>query len=315
MAIDPQRSAFLFPGQGSQAVGMGRELARADAAAAAVFAEAEAVLGYDLSKLCWEGPAETLNDTQHTQPALLTHSVAVLRALQARASGFRPAFAAGHSLGEFSALVACACLPFADALRLVRERGLAMKSAGEQSPGGMAAILGLDASEVEAVCRQSIERDGGVVQVANDNCPGQVVISGDEQALGQAIEALKASGARKVIRLAVSIASHSPLMQAAQAQLDQALQAAPLAEPQLPLVGNVEARALRSAAEIQSDLRAQLTSRVRWTESVRTMAAAGVETFLELGTGSVLCGLVRRIIPDAATLPLDSIESLQAVTG
>ena len=315
MAIDPQRSAFLFPGQGSQAVGMGRELARAVPAAAAVFAEADAILGYELTRLCWEGPAETLNDTQHTQPALLTHAVAVLQALQAHAPAFRPAFTAGHSLGEFSALVAAGCLSFAEALRLVRERGHAMKFAGEQSPGGMAAVLGLDAPEVEAVCRQAAKDTSAIVQVANDNCPGQVVISGEESALMRAIEELKARGARRVVRLAVSIAAHSPLMEAAQAQFGRALQAAPIADPRIPIIGNVGAAPLRTAVEVRADLQAQLTSRVRWTESIRAMASAGVDTFLELGTGTVLTGLVRRIAPDAAAHSLDAFETIQAVAG
>jgi [acyl-carrier-protein] S-malonyltransferase len=313
MSLDPTRTAFVFPGQGSQAVGMGAGLAAAEPRAAAVFAEADRLLGSGFSELCWHGPAEVLNDTINTQPALLTHSVAVLRALEARMPGVLPACAAGHSLGEFSALVAAGSLGFADALALVRERGRAMKAAGELAPGGMAAVLGLETAVVEEVCREAAQATGGVVQVANDNCPGQVVISGDERALAHASEGLSARGARRIIRLAVSIPSHSPLMQHAQGLFSGALDAAPLTDPALPIYGNVGASPLRSAAELRDDLRAQLTSPVRWTDTIRAMAAAGVTTFLELGTGSVLCGLIRRIAPQATAIALDSAESFGAL--
>jgi [acyl-carrier-protein] S-malonyltransferase len=218
-------------------------------------------------------------------------------------------------LGEFSALVAAGALGFADALALVRERGRAMKAAGERSPGGMAAVLGLEAPIVEEVCREAAEETGGVVQVANDNCPGQVVISGDERALAQASEALSQRGARRVIRLAVSIPAHSPLMKHAQGVFGPPLDAAPLSDPALPIYGNVGASPLRTAVELRDDLRAQLTSPVRWTDSIRAMTAAGVTTFLELGTGSVLCGLIRRIAPQATAVALDSAESFGALAS
>lgn len=310
MTIDPRRTGLLFPGQGSQAVGMGHPLAHSEAVAAQTFSEADAILGFPLSRICWEGPPETLHDTEYTQPALLTHSVAVLRTLHKHRPDFVPACTAGHSLGEFSALVACGALSFAEALRLVRARGLAMKQAGEQTPGGMAAVLGMDTPQVEAICRQTARALGGVVQVANDNCPGQVVISGDERCLTAAMQALRISGARKLIRLAVSIASHSPLMTAAQSAFAPIVDQAPFGDPAMPVIGNVTASPLRTAAEIRADVRAQLTSPVRWTESIRAMVLMEVDTFLELGSGSVLTGLVRRIEPEARAHALDSLESL-----
>ena len=309
MTLHLGRAAFVFPGQGSQTVGMGAALAASDPSAAAVFAEAERSLGPGFSQLCWNGPAEALNDTLNTQPALLTHSVAVLRALEARAPGARPACVAGHSLGEFSALVAAGALEFGDALRVVRERGRAMKTAGERTPGGMAAVLGLDAAIVDQFCREAVADTGGVLQVANDNCPGQVVISGDEPTLARATEALPKRGARRVVRLAVSIAAHSPLMKHGQEIFHSALDAAPLREAALPVYGNVGAAPLRSAPDLRADLRAQLTSPVRWTETIRAMVEAGIGAFGELGPGAVLCGLIRRIAPEARTIALDGPES------
>lgn len=315
MTLVAERTALLFPGQGSQALGMGRELAQADPQAAQVFRRADELLGFPLSDLCWNGPADSLNNTLNTQPALLTHSLAVLRALQTRLPDFRPAMAAGHSLGEVSALVAAEALHFDDALRLVRARGQAMQQAGARNPGGMAAVLGLDAGPVAEVCRVAAERVGGVVQVANDNCPGQVVISGDEAALAAAIEALGPAGARRVVRLAVSIAAHSPLMQPALEPFGRALQQADFRDPVLPVISNVHAAPLRGGEATRADLLEQLTARVRWTESVQAMAAAGIDTFLELGPGAVLTGLVRRIVPSARALALDGPDTLQAVAA
>ena len=310
-----ERTALLFPGQGSQALGMGRALALADPAAAQIFRRADDLLGMALSDLCWNGPLDSLNDTLNTQPALLTHSVAVLRALQRRRPGLQPAFAAGHSLGEVSALVAAGSLDFDDALRLVRARGRSMQEAGARNPGGMAAVLGLDAGPVAEICRAAAEQTGGVVQVANDNCPGQVVISGDEAALAAAVQALGAAGARRVVRLAVSIAAHSPLMQPALEPFGRALHEATFRDPSIPVISNVHATPLRSGAAARADLLDQLTARVRWTESVRAMAEAGIDTFLELGSGAVLTGLVRRIVPQARALALDAPESLDALTA
>lgn len=285
-----------FPGQGSQHVGMGEELAALSPAAAAVFAQADQVLGFPLSRLCFEGPADTLDDTANTQPAILATSMAALRALEDHVG--RPAFVAGHSLGEFSALVAADALTFEEALRLVRRRGELMKEAGERSPGGMAAILGLDGAQVEKICQEVIRTSGGYVGVANDNCPGQVVISGEEETLQAGIAAMKAAGARRAIRLAVSIAAHSPLMAEAAAAFRTALEQVSIRSPQIPFVANSTAGPLSDPAHIREALGRQLTSPVRWAGSVRWMIDQGATRFVEVGPGQVLTGLLRRIDRD-----------------
>lgn len=289
---------------------MGKALAQTYPQAADIFRRADAVLNMAFSKLCWEGPADALNDTLHTQPALLTHSVAVLETLRALRPGLRPALTAGHSLGEFSALVAAGSLDFATALKLVRRRGELMKEAGGLAPGGMVAVLGLEVDIVDEACQEASRESGGVAQVANDNCPGQVVISGDEEALEAAARKVTERGARKVVRLAVSIAAHSALMIPAQERFNQALAEAEFHSPAVPIVGNVNGSALRSTQEIQADLAAQLTSRVRWTESIRHMIDSGIRTFIELGSGSVLSGLVRRIDRSATSLSVGEPASL-----
>jgi [acyl-carrier-protein] S-malonyltransferase len=297
--------AFLFPGQGSQAVGMGQQLAKDDAVAAETFKEADQFLGYKLSTVSWEGPAETLNETLYTQPALFTHSVAVLRALQERIPSLDPTYTAGHSVGEFAALTAAGALSFEDGLALVRERGRLMHEAGEKSPGGMSAVLGLSLEEVEEVCERS---DLQSVWVANDNCPGQIVISGGNQALEIAGQRLTDAGAKKVVRLAVSIPAHSPLMRFAQEQFTKYLDDTPFQDPETQIIGNVGANVLQSADDIRQDLNAQLTSRVRWTESMRRLISAGVSAFYELGSGSVLAGLMRRIDRGIPVTSLDSVS-------
>jgi [acyl-carrier-protein] S-malonyltransferase len=286
-------ATLQFPGQGSQRVGMGKDLCDLSPAAAAVFAQADQVLGFPLSRLCFEGPPEALNDTANTQPAILTTSVAALRALEEHLR--EPAFVAGHSLGEFSALVAAGTLSFEEALLLVRKRGQLMKQAGERNPGGMAAVIGLEATQVDECCARVREANGGYVGIANDNCPGQVVISGDEQALQAGIEAMVAAGARKVVRLAVSIAAHSPLMAETAAAFRQALEKVTIRPPKVPFVANATAGPLTEPDQIRGALSQQLTSPVYWTGSVRWMIRQGVTRFVEVGPGEVLTGLLRRI--------------------
>jgi len=312
--LNPKTTAFVFPGQGSQFVGMGRELAQTSPAAKKIFEEADEHLGFRLSALCWDGPEAELNDTVNTQPALYVCSVAAWRALVESIGEFTPAFAAGHSLGELSALAAAGVMEFEDGLRLVRQRGEVMKAAGERAPGGMAAILNLDAGLLAEVCAEASAATGGVVQVANDNCPGQVVISGDNVALEKAMELAKARGARRALKLPVSIAAHSPLMQSAVEDFTRAVEAVPFIAPVPPVVGNVQAAPLADPNAIRAELPAQLTSPVRWTDSVRYILAQGVTTFVELGSKDVLTGLVKRIDASATGVAVGTAEGVTQVS-
>jgi len=293
---------------------MGRLLAEQYPVAMETFRQADEWLGFALSRLAWEGPEEDLNDTVNTQPALMVHSVASLLVFQELFPSFQPAFVAGHSMGELSALVACGSLNFREALFLVRRRGELMKRAGQVSPGGMAAIMGLDIPTLEAICAQASTLSE-VVQVANDNCPGQVVISGASAALGRALALAQAAKARRVIPLAVSIAAHSPLMLNAQQDFIQAVEAAPIQDPRSTLVGNVTAQPLTSAQQIKADLNGQLTSRVRWTETIQYIAAQDVNSFVELGSGSVLTGLIKRIFKEADAVSLGTPEDFERITS
>jgi len=310
MHLKPAQIAFLFPGQGSQVIGMGADLARSFLIAQQVFNQADSFLGFTLSRLAWEGPEEELFDTINTQPALLVHSVAALYVLRERYPDIRPTYVAGHSMGELSALVAAESLTFEEALQLVRRRGELMKQAGDISPGGMAAVLGIDIPTMERICAEA-SKDYQFVQIANDNCPGQVVISGDSPALERAIQLARGAGARRVRPLPISIAAHSPLMKHIQVAFNEAVENTPITNPRIPLIGNVSALPLITADEIRADLEAQLTSQVRWTESVREMVAHGVTTFVELGTGSVLTGLVKRIDPQAEGVSLGNTEDFE----
>ncbi len=289
-----KKAAFIFPGQGSQFVGMGKSLAEKYPLARQTFAEADELLGFPLSELCFDGPAEQLNDTINTQPALFVVSMAAFRVLQAELPAWQPSAVAGHSLGEYSALTAAGALSFADGLRLVRERGRLMKQAGEVSPGGMAAVLGLTAEQVAAICREASDGQTAV-QIANDNCPGQIVISGHKEAVERALPLAQAMGARRVVPLAVSIAAHSPLMAPIAADFAAAIEATPLHLPTLPVVANASAAPVHNLTEMKQLLAAQLTSQVRWTTSVRYLLNEGIDTFIEVGPGNVLIGLVKRI--------------------
>jgi len=310
---DWTHTALLFPGQGSQEIGMGAEIAAAYPAARAAFDEADALLGFALSKLCWEGPAEQLDDTINTQPALYVAGIATLRALEAEVGPVRPAYVAGHSLGELTALAAAGAMSFADGLRLVRERGRLMKQAGVQSPGAMAALLGLDAAQVRDLCAQAVAETGGRLVLANDNCPGQLVISGDDAALARGLELATAAGAKRAVKLPISIASHSPLMAPAAEEFRRALAETAFRAPQVPVMGNVNAAPLTDADAIREELGAQLTSPVRWTESVEALARAGVTRYVELGPKDVLVGLVKRIDRAGERVAVNSVAALRAL--
>jgi [acyl-carrier-protein] S-malonyltransferase len=312
MAFDPKTTALLFPGQGSQTVGMGYDLAEAFPAARAVFDEADSVLGFAFSKMMWDGPDSDLNVTLNTQPALFIHSLAAYRVFQTLYPDMHPAFIAGHSLGQFSAITAAGALSFVDGLRLVRKRGELMKRAGETNPGGMAAILGVDIPTLEKVCAEASSKDE-IVQIANDNSPGQVVISGHKPALERAMAGAKAAGARRALPLAVSIAAHSPLMDSIQAEWNDAVGAAAFTDITIPVIGNVTAAPLRDAASLRADVIAQMQSRVRWVESVKWMASQGITTFIEVGNGTVLSGLVKRIVEGVMAMPLGNPADFEAL--
>jgi [acyl-carrier-protein] S-malonyltransferase len=287
-----ERIALLFPGQGSQTVGMGKDLAERFPEARAVFQEADEALGFALSTLMWEGPADELTLTVNAQPALLTHSAAVWAVL--RSADIDVVAAAGHSLGEFSAYHAAGSLSFTDAVRTVRRRGELMLESGTTRPGTMAAVLGLDDDVVEGVCHEASTEDSVVVP-ANFNTPGQVVVSGDVAAVERVGPMLVSAGAKKVQPLTVSGAFHSPLMRVAEAGLQEQLDALTFADPAFAVVSNVSAQPVTDGAEARRLLVDQLTSTVRWTHSVRTMLQMGAERFLEVGAGKVLTGMLKRI--------------------
>ncbi|MFN3492511.1 MAG: ACP S-malonyltransferase [Anaerolineales bacterium] len=312
MKLNLQTTAFIFPGQGSQIVGMGKELTEAYPIAKQTFEEADSILGFSISNLMINGLADELNDTVNTQPALFIHSIASYRTFSHLFPDFQPVSVAGHSLGELSALCAAGTFSFEDGLRLVRKRGELMKRAGELNPGGMAAILGLDIPTLDKVCAEA-SADNELVQVANDNCPGQVVISGAKPAVERAMALAKSAGAKRALPLAVSIAAHSPLMDSIQAEWNQAVDNAQFVNPSIPLVGNVNASIIKTADEARADVKSQMQSRVKWTDSIKAMTEMGIDTFVEVGTGTVLGGLVKRIAPEAVNYPLGSPQDFLAL--
>jgi [acyl-carrier-protein] S-malonyltransferase len=301
--------AFIFPGQGSQKVGMGRALAEAFPECRAAFEEADDALGESLSRLCFEGPEDRLMLTENTQPAILAVSVAAARVLEAR--GLRPALVAGHSLGEYSAHVVAGTMRFADALRVVRQRGRFMQEAVPVGEGAMAAILGADDEVVAQACREAA--DAGVVSPANLNAPGQVVIAGARHAVARAGERAKALGAKRVIMLPVSAPFHSALMQPAEERLAPVLRALPARDPRVPVVANVDAEPKTTAPAAIEALIRQVSAPVEWRRVVGRLASAGVRAYVEVGPGSVLSGLVRKIHREADVAKLEVPEDLAAV--
>jgi [acyl-carrier-protein] S-malonyltransferase len=288
---------------------MGRELAEAFPCTRRIFEEADQAAGFALSRLCFEGPVEDLQLTANTQPAILAVSVAAAEVLRER--GIRADYVAGHSLGEYSALVVAGAFCLGDAVRLVRKRGQYMQEAVAVGRGAMAALLGMEAAAVEAVCREAGQ--GEIVSPANLNSPGQVVIAGEAEAVARAVELAKARGARRAVLLNVSAPFHCALMQPAQERLAQDLEAAEIADPQIPLVNNVDAQVVRSAPAVRDGLKRQVTGPVRWEESIRVLRAEGVELFVEVGPGKVLTGLLRQIDRQAEGLHVEDLASLQEV--
>jgi [acyl-carrier-protein] S-malonyltransferase len=324
-----QKIAFLFPGQGSQAVGMGADIYESSPAARAVFDQVDKALGFPLSALCFHGPEDTLRDTVNAQPAIVTVSLALLAALQERlapehrwSSPLTPAFTAGHSVGEYAALVAAEALELEDAIRLVRERGRLMQHEGSVCPGGMAAILGLDEETLQEVCQQASQEASaalglsdstraphpglGKVSIANLNAPGQIVISGEQRALELAMELARARGAKRVIPLAVSGAFHSAVMEPAAAGLARALADVPLRKAALPVISNIEALPLTEAEALRQELARQIVASVQWIRTIEYLASAGIATFIEIGPGSALTGMVKRIVRGATTLTINT---------
>jgi [acyl-carrier-protein] S-malonyltransferase len=304
--------ALLFPGQGSQFVGMGQDLTAAYPEAKRVFEEADDVLGTSLTRICREGPESELTATQNAQPALMTHSVAVYRVLSARIGPV--AMAAGHSLGEFTAHVAAGTFSFGDGIRTVRRRGELMQKSGEERPGTMAALLGLDDEATERVCAEA-SRDGGACVPANYNSPGQIVISGDVPTVTRAMTLAKEAGAKRAIQLNVSGAFHSPLMRVAEAGLSAQLADVSLSAPAFPIVSNVTAEPVTDPDLARRLLIEQLTSPVRWTQSMQAMLAAGVMDFVELGPGTVLAGLMKRIDRSARARSVGTAADIEAFGG
>ncbi len=299
-------TAYIFPGQGSQYVGMGKDWYDSDPKAREMFIRANEILGFDIAKICFEGPEDELRQTSVTQPAIFLHSAVAFTLLGSKQFDA----AAGHSLGEYSALYAAGSLDFEHTLMLVGLRGRLMQNAGKVRPGTMAAVVGLDEKTVEEACREASVN--GVAQPANFNSPGQIVISGDVESVRKAMELARQRGAKMVKELVVSGAFHSPLMEAAKDELKKAIDAAPVGDASVPVYANVSAKPVRTVAEIKDALIRQLTSPVRWQESVSNMSADGIGTFVEIGPGKVLQGLVKRTISGGITAGIDRVNDVSA---
>jgi [acyl-carrier-protein] S-malonyltransferase len=333
--------AFLFPGQGSQTVGMGADIYASSPAAKHVFDTADAALGFPLSRLCFEGPEETLRETINTQPAIVTMSLALLAALQEALSSspvatpvspiswstpLSPVFVAGHSVGEYAALVAAGALDLKDALLLVRERGRLMHHEGTVCASGMAAVIGMDEQDLQAVCQQATQETmqelaassqglvhpgQGKVAIANYNAPGQIVISGEQQALARASDLAKERGAKRVIPLTVSGAFHSPVMEPAAHGLAQAIRTTQVRDASIPVIGNISATPLTTVQAIRDELEHQVAAPVQWIRTIEFMAQAGVTLFIEIGPGQALTGMVKRIVKGATTLSIANARELE----
>lgn len=293
--MDWSTTAFLLPGQGSQYIGMGADFAAQYPTARATFEEADDLLGYALSALMFAGEESELAQTIHTQPAMYVSSVAIARVLREQLPQAQPVALAGHSLGEFTAFTLAGALAFADGVRLVQARAQAMQAAGNSEKGGMAAILNLSSEQIITLCHEAQRQTGKPVVLANDNCPGQIVISGEETALEVAMSLAKEAGAKRALRLNVSTANHSPLMQSAQDTFQQAVATLALSDAQTPVYANITAEPLSATDSIRHEMKNQMTSAVQWTRTIQNMARDGVQTFVEVGAKDVLSGLVKRI--------------------
>jgi [acyl-carrier-protein] S-malonyltransferase len=294
--------AFVFPGQGSQYVGMGKDIYEHYPVAKKVFQQASDALGYDVADLCFNGPVEELNRTFRTQPCILTVSSALNSVLKEK--GIQPSVVAGHSLGEYSALVAAEVISLEDSVSLTEKRGRFMQEAVPEGKGLMAAILGLDREKVDEICNSLIS---GYAAAANYNCPGQIVIAGEKTAVEEAIELCKSAGAKRAIALAVSVPSHCKLMNGASERLGELLGTIELKDPLIPLVNNADAKFLKTAEEIKPSLIRQLNSPLLWEDSIKAIYASGIDTFIEVGPGKVLSGLIKRIVPEAKISSADSL--------
>ena len=300
---------YLFPGQGSQSVGMGRALYEADSSVRALYEKANGILGYDLATLCFDGPADQLNLTEYTQPALLVTSLATLQLFQHL--NLQPQAVAGHSLGEYTAIVAAQGLKADEAIQLVQKRGRYMAEAVVPGSGIVVAVIGSTEQDVRQACEEAASF--GIVAPANFNCPGQVVVAGEKAAVEQATDLLKQRGVRRILPLAVSVPVHTPLMQPAAEKLKKDIDSATWSDLKVPLINNAQARALHIASDVRASLVQQLPSSVLWEQSIRTMAEMGISCFVEIGPGKVLTGLVKRILPEAKTFNVSDVESFEAL--